>query len=151
MALFKSIGRFFGNIFRKVRKAAEKEIILAIKIVDNIKNFDIKHPEIADIITAVIPGDLDNAIKQKARKALPEILLKLNIAKECVGLENADLFVKCALEKLADFDPKIKGLMLHNIAILLTDAFADGKVTVSEITGVIEAVYQELEKHKETE
>ncbi len=90
-------------------------------------------------------------MKQKARKVLPDILLKLNIAKDCAQLENTDLFLKFAIEKLAEYEPKIKGLMLHNIAILLTDAFADGKVTVSEITGVIEAVYQELEKEKGTE
>jgi hypothetical protein len=151
MPLFKFIGHFFDNIFKKVKNVAEKEIVVAIKVVNSIKDFDVKHPEVADTLTAIIPGDLDDTLKQKAREALPKILLELNIAKECTELQNTDLFIKCAIEKLAEFEPKIKGLMFHNIAILLTDAFADGKVTVSEITGVIEAVYQELEKHKETE
>jgi hypothetical protein len=149
MPLFKFIGHFFDNVFKKVKNVAEKEIVFAVKVADNIKEFDVKHPEAADILTAIIPGTVDDALKQKAREALPKILLELNIAKECVELQNTDLFVKCAIEKLSTFEPKIKGLMLHNIAILLTDAFADGKVTISEITGVIEAVYQGLEKQKE--
>lgn len=149
MSFWKSIGHFFGGLFQKIHHVAEVYVPKAIDLVNNIKEFDTAHPEAGDILTKLIPGSWDDDLKNKARSALPNILKDLGIANECASLTDINAFLKCVLDKINSLTPEIRGLYWHNIAILITNALADGQATIPEITGIIQAVYQETEKQKE--
>ena len=148
MSIWKSIGHFFGNLFKKVQHVAEEVAPKAIELVNNVKEFDTKNPLVGDVLTKLIPGTWDDNLKNKARAALPKILKDLGIANECAQISDINLFLKCVLDKINTLAPEIKGLYWHNIAILITNALADGEATIPEITGIIQAVYQEMENQK---
>jgi hypothetical protein len=148
MSIWKSIGHFFGNLFKKVQHVAEEVAPKAIELVNNIKGFDTANPLVGDLLTQLIPGTWDDNLKKKARLALPNILKDLGIANECAQISDINLFLKCVLDKINTLAPEIRGLYWHNIAILITNALADGQATIPEITGIIEAVYQEIENQK---
>ena len=151
MSIWKSIGNFFGSIFQKVQHVAEEYAPKAIELVNNIKGFDTTNPEAADLITKIIPGTWDDDLKAKARVALPNVLKELGVANECAQITDINAFLKCVLDKINGLAPEIKGLYWHNIAILITNALSDGQATIPEITGIIQAVYHEVEKQKKEE
>lgn len=151
MSIWKSIGHFFGNLFQKVHHVAEVYAPKAIELVNNIKEYDTANPMIGDVISKLIPGNWDDDLKNKARAVLPETLMKLGVANECAQLTDKNAFLKCVLEKINGLAPEIKGLYWHNIAILITNALSDGEATIPEITGIIQAVYEEVERRKEEE
>jgi len=149
MSIWKSIGHFFGSLFKKVQHVAEVYVPKAIEIVDKIKEFDTANPEVADLLNKVIPGSWDDNLKDKARTAIPDILKKLGIGNECAQVADTNAFLKCVLDKINLLEPEIRGLYWHNIAILITSALSDGQATIPEITGIMQAVYQEVKKQKE--
>lgn len=68
---------FVQKLFKKIPDELKEKISIGILIVENIKKF-IDSP-VADILTAIIPGDLDDKIKDHLRLILPLILEKHNI------------------------------------------------------------------------
>jgi hypothetical protein len=144
MPFLKFIGDFFNRLFHKAEDIAKEIMPKAISFVNNLKNFDTKNPEIVDVLTAIIPGSWDDALVAKARQALPQILTELQVFNDHLTTENPGEFIVACVDELNKMLPNIRGLYLHNIAILLTDALADGKLTVAEITGIIQAVYEQF-------
>lgn len=68
---------FAAKLFNKIPDELKEKISIGIIIVENIKKF-IESPA-ADFVTAIIPGDLDDKIKEKLRFILPIIWEKYNI------------------------------------------------------------------------
>lgn len=58
--------------------------ILGVLVTENIKNF-VDSP-VADVLTAIIPGDIDDEIKNWLRAKLPTILAELKLADSCSAL-----------------------------------------------------------------
>ncbi|MES2593160.1 MAG: hypothetical protein V4608_14860 [Bacteroidota bacterium] len=68
---------FVAKLFTKIPDEVKEKVSLAVKIVQNIKAF-IDSPA-ADLITSVIPGNVDDNIKIWLRKVLPVILEKYHL------------------------------------------------------------------------
>jgi len=49
---------------------------VSLAIVNGIKNYDDKNPEVADFITKIIPGNIDDLIVAKARQYLPAVIIR---------------------------------------------------------------------------
>lgn len=71
---------FFVKIFKKIPDELKDKIAIGIVIVERIKVF-IESP-VADFVTAIIPGDLDDKIKERLRIILPIILERYNVANQ---------------------------------------------------------------------
>ena len=71
---------FVAKLFNKIPNELKEKISIGIAIVENIKKF-IDSP-VTDILSAIIPGDLDDKIKERLRDILPIILEKYNIIYE---------------------------------------------------------------------
>ena len=68
---------FVGKLFTKIPDEVKYKVSLAVKIVNSIKVF-LESPT-ADLITAIIPGETDDNIKDWLRVFLPKLLERYNV------------------------------------------------------------------------
>jgi len=68
---------FVGKLFTKIPDEVKEKVSLAVKIVNSIKDF-LESPT-ADLITAIIPGETDDNIKEWLRVFLPKLLERYNV------------------------------------------------------------------------
>lgn len=68
---------FVGKLFTKIPDEVKEKVSLAVKIVNSIKLF-LESPT-ADLITAIIPGETDDNIKEWLRVFLPKLLERYNV------------------------------------------------------------------------
>ena len=142
-----SIKSFLTKIWKKIQSlfdgfpAELKESIhIGVLVTENIKNF-VDSPA-ADILTALIPGTIDDAIKELLRAKLPVILTELKLADSCGSLTDPQEITKCAVKVLQQLDGDIKNAFLHNLSILVAQVAADGKLSWSDGVYILEWYYQ---------
>lgn len=144
--IFDGVGAYFRKMFKKAKAFAEKEIPAAIKVVEKIKDF--MNSNAVPLITALIPGDVDDKIAARIIKELPGVLIKLQLSSECAKKGTADEVIQCAIAALNKYDPEAKIEKYKAIASMLSNALADGKIDSEERTHLIEHLYQTLIKKK---
>lgn len=144
MAFLGFIGRFLqwiGRIFKKVGDVADDLMPKIIDLVNNIKNFDTTNPEFADFLTSIIPGDWDDELKAKARIVVPQVLTQLISVKECLDKPDDEALI-CIVAKIQTALPDVRMVNLSNLAVLITKAMADDEITVPELLGIVQYVFE---------
>jgi len=114
-------------------------IHIGVEVTENVKTF-IDSPA-ADILTAIIPGDIDDEVKNLLRAKLPTILTELKLADSCGQLTDPAEITKCAVRVLQSLDSDVKSAFLHNLSILVAQVAADGKLTWSDGVYILEWYY----------
>jgi hypothetical protein len=129
-----------GRYFRI--KAGDKARALPVynKFDENIKSF-VDSPA-ADVLTAIIPGDLDDELKDLLRVKLPAILTELQLADNCGNLNSPTQITACAINILQQLGGDTKSAFLHNLSILIAQVAADGKLSWSDGVYLLEWYYQ---------
>src|SRR6185312_6911483 len=84
--IINSILSFIKRLLAGLPAILKKAVGVGVTITNAIKNFDDKNPSVADILTAIIPGTLDDTIKDKLRAALPKIVVELRLVQATEGL-----------------------------------------------------------------
>lgn len=142
-----SLGSFLSKIWAHIKKVFEglpselkSAIHIGVVVTDNIKNF-IESPG-ADILTAIIPGEVDDDIKVWLRAKLPSILVELKLADSCSGLTDPADITTCAVKVLQGLTGDIKSAFLHNLSILVAQVAADGKLSWSDGVVILQWYYQ---------
>ena len=143
MSLKTFISKIWAEIkalFDGIPSELKTAINIGVVITENIKNF-VDSP-VVDVLTAIIPGDIDDQIKDWLRAKLPVILAQLKLADSCSGLTDPSEITKCAIVVLQGLDGDIKSAFLHNLSILIAEVAADGKLTWSDGVTILEWYYQ---------
>lgn len=142
-----SLKSFLSKIWTEVKSLfdgmpADLKIAIHIGVIitENIKSF-VDSPA-ADVLTAIIPGDLDDDLKNLLRAKLPAILTELKLADSCSSLTDPSQITACAVNVLQGLDGDIKSAFLHNLSILTAQVVADGKLTWSDGVYILEWYYQ---------
>jgi hypothetical protein len=130
----------FKSLFNSFPAKLKTAVHIGITITENIKTI-IDSP-IADILTAIIPGEVDDKIKQILRKGIPIILVNLKPTDECSKLTDPEEITNCAIKALQNLDGDIKNAFLHNLSVLITKLAADEKLTWSDAVCIVEWYYQ---------
>ena len=104
-------------LLRQFDSYVDAHVTLALKITTAIK--ELLTSPAADIITAIIPGDLDNVIRQQAIAALSKVTEALTIADNCRKCTDANDKIRCFIEQLKLYDPRLQDAILHKLASLL--------------------------------
>lgn len=130
------IKTLFGSMLPELKAA----IHIGVVVTENIKNF-VDSPA-ADVLTAIIPGDVDDKVKAWLRAKIPAILTELKLADQCAHLTDPAEITKCAIGVLHGLDGDIKNAFLHNLSILIAQVAADGKLTWSDGVYILEWYYQ---------
>jgi len=134
--IWKEIRNLFADIPVELKTAIHMGVIVA----ENIKTF-INSPA-TDIITALIPGDADDKIKDTLRSKIPLILSELKLADDCQNITDPAELITCAVNTLQNLEGDVKSSFLHAISILAAQAVADRQLTWSDGVYLLEWYYQ---------
>src|SRR6201985_2554549 len=118
------------NLFDGIPSELKTAIHIGVVVTEGLKTF-VDSPA-ADILTAIIPGDIDDDLKDLLRAKLPQILTELKLADSCSGLTDPSQITSCALKVLQGLDGDIKSAFLHSLSVLVAQVAADGKLTWSD-------------------
>lgn len=136
----KKIIAFIKKLFASTKTLALKYVQPSITIVEALKAA-VNSPA-APVLTAIIPGTLDDFILAKAKIYLPKILQALKISDECLKLTDSDQIILCAISKLKEYDPEAQAANYHNIAAMLSVYLSDKKLSWSEAVHLAEYLYK---------
>jgi len=134
--LWSEIKSMFDGIPSELKVA----IHIGVAVTEAVKTF-VDSPA-ADVLTAIIPGDLDDELKDLLRAKLPGILAELKLADSCSGLTDPSQITACAIKVLQGIDGDVSSAFLHNLSILVAQVAADGKLTWSDGVYILEWYYQ---------
>ena len=127
-------------LFDGIPSELKTAIHIGVAVTENIKTF-VNSPA-ADILTTIIPGDIDDKVKSWLRAKLPNILTELKLADSCGSLTDPSEITACAVKVLQGLDGDIKSAFLHNISILVATIAADSKLSWSDGVYILEWYYQ---------
>ena len=128
------------SLFEEMPEEMQTAIHIGVIVTENIKSF-VDSP-VADVLTAIIPGDIDDDIKNWLRAKLPVILSELKLADSCSSLTDPLQITQCAIKVLQGLDGDVKSAFLHNLSIFIAQVAADGKLTWSDGVTILEWYYQ---------
>jgi ribosome-associated translation inhibitor RaiA len=119
----------------------------AVKVTEALKNV-IGSP-ITDLLTALIPGELDNELKFRLRKILPEVAAKVAIGHNIIQASDdpttALAAIKAYIESLG-VEARKDWWVLFSAKVM--EAISDGEVTYAEIVMLTQDAFIELYQKK---
>jgi hypothetical protein len=130
----------FKKLFNKFPAQLKTAVNIGITVTENIKKFT--DSSVVDVLTVIIPGNIDDKIKQILRVGLPVLLAELKLADSCLNKEDPQQVTTCAISFLNSLDKQIKDAFLHNLSVLVAQLTADGKLSWSDGVCIVEWYYQ---------
>lgn len=114
--VFAWVRALFNQIPKEIRIYASQALDITTRIKVILDN------PVADIITAIIPGDWDDKAKELALKYINEAIPYLTIVDECQN-DDPEKMIRCWIEKLGQYKPDVQKALLFQLAMLLTAKF----------------------------
>lgn len=124
--LWDHIKQLFGSLPHDLKVA----IHIGVTVVDAMKT--VLDSGVTDVLTAIIPGDIDDKVKDWLRAKIPTILIELKLADQCAGLTDPNEITACALGVLQKIDGDVKNAFFHSLSVMIAQVAADGKLTWSD-------------------
>lgn len=144
--ILKKIGDWISNLFHSISPKIQKAVSIAINVTNAIKNFDLKNPSVADILTTIIPGDVDDNVKNILRAELPKIVVELKLVDSTLNLKDPNEIMEAALKVLQQLDKDYSSAFLHSMATLIAQVVADGKLDWKDAVYIVQYFYEETKK-----
>ena len=104
-------------LLRDFDNYVDDHIDTALKITTALKNL-LSSP-VADVLTAIIPGDIDNTIKEDLVAALGKAIEVLTIADSCKQHTDVNALLACFIQQVQQRDPQLQDAILQKLASLL--------------------------------
>ena len=106
------------SLLRQFDSYVDAHIDTALKITTELKAL-ISSP-VADVISAIIPGEADDEIREKIVAALGKAIEALTIADTCKAYTDVNEKLKCFIQQLQLRDPQLQDALLQKLASLIT-------------------------------
>lgn len=139
-------------IFRKVAKDAaaflDETIPVAIEFVQVLKTV-VDNPAM-DIVTALIPSNIDDVTVKILRANLGKVIDLLQLQITC-KTDNVEEKIACYLEYLRHCSPELRNALYHKTAALLTKLNSGNhakKFTDAEIDALVQIAYTKFKSGK---
>lgn len=132
-----AIWSFICKLFGKLPPAVKTAIDIAVKVTDAIKTFDTNSPQVADIITALIPGNLDDSVKSVLRANLPKIVVELKLVQATEGLTDPNEIMLAATKVIQQLSGDYRSSFLNSLAQIIAVVAADGKLDWNDAAYII--------------
>lgn len=139
--ILNKIASFIKNLFSKVSVEIREAIEIAVIITENLKTF--VDSQGADALTTLIPGTVDDELKDWLRQVLPVILVKLKLAQH-----NEKNIMTKAIAELNAMDQQIKSVYLHSISVLCAREVSKNKLSWSDGVYLLEWYYKNKYQRK---
>jgi hypothetical protein len=134
------------GLFHNLAEEEKKLLPIVIGIIQNIKV--VADSPVADVISALIPGDVDDKIRAKLQEFLPKILMQLNMLNTCQSLQDPNEQLQCILTNLKLSSDDAKNIYYHGLASLILTELSDGKLSWSDCTAIAEYYYKNIWKQE---
>lgn len=131
--------KFFGwikGLITKVTPEVKTIVEIGIKLVENIKTY-VNDPAV-DVLTAIIPGEADDMIKNAIRAFLPKLLAELQFLK--VELDNDEIIA--FIYKIQTAEEAALAILTHGIASSVNNVIADEIGSISQAFITTQVVYE---------
>lgn len=140
------------RLWKSIKPDAEKALIIGMKITDAIK--DAVNNPAADILTAVIPGDLDDKIKEKLRIAAPKVVITLGLVNECKDEKDEAEILRCASRTLQNIKESYMGDQAYgnlcdSLAVMMAQVAADDKISWDDLKYVSKWFFDNVYSQKQ--
>lgn len=130
--------------FETISDDAKKLLPIGIGIVNKFK--ELLDSQIADVITELIPSDIDDKLKEKLREWLPRFLFKLDMANVTANIEDSNERLKAILGMFKFSDDEEKHDFYLKFGYRIIEFMADGDLSRTEAI-VLAQTYYDF-KHK---
>lgn len=137
MSIFRDIvawvqraGQNIKKLFNEIPRDIRDKVQIALQVTTRLKSA-LESP-VADLVTALIPGDWDDRLKKEILQYLQESLILLSIVKDCAEKDNIGDMVSCWLEKLRDLPEDVRHALLIKLASLLVAKLHGNKLRESQ-------------------
>lgn len=117
MAICSKFGAKVRSLYKKVDAELERLGPVVLKITTGIKNV-LSSPAV-DLLTAIIPGDLDGRIRDAVVKKLEDAIDYLNIIDTCSG-KTGVAKIQCFIDELKKRSKPVQRSLLIKLASVLT-------------------------------
>lgn len=137
--IWAEIKTLFDNMPAELQYAAH----VAVTIVENLKIL-VDDPAV-DVITAIIPGDLDDRIVAWLRNSLPVILTDLRLVDNAGLKTNPASIAVSAVKIIKSLNGDIKNAFLHDLGVLIAQDVAKAKqkeLSWKDAVYIVEWYYQ---------
>ncbi len=138
------------NLFNKLPAELQFAAHVAVTLTQNIKTFT--NSPVAGIITALIPGDIDDKIRDWLNRQLPDILTGLRLVEAVSASKDPDEITASAIKIIQGMDKNIQNAFLHDLGILIAQEVAKAQnntLSWSDGIFIIEWYYQHKLKTQE--
>ena len=105
------------SLLRDFDSYVNEHVDTALKITTAVKNL-LSSP-VADILTAIIPGDIDNTVRQQLITALGKAIDVLTIVDDCKQYTDVNAQLNCFIQQLQKRDPDLQDAILQKLGSLL--------------------------------
>ena len=143
MSLSSFLARIWAEIkslFAGIPAELKTAIHIGVLVTENVKNF-VDSPA-TDVLTAIIPGDVDDEIKSWLRAKLPAILTELKLADSCGTLTDPAAITECAVKVLQSLDKDVQSPFLHSLSVMAARAASDGKLSWADGVYLLQWYYE---------
>lgn len=117
------------GLLREFDKYVDAHIDTALKITTNLKK--ILASPIADVITAIIPGNVDDLLREQLIQLLDKAIGALAIADYCRQHDDERTRLDCFIQHLSHRDPQMQDALLQKLASLLAGALDGNRLKQS--------------------
>lgn len=134
------ISKFFkwvADQYRKVIPSVKKSVQIGISVLENIKNY-VDSP-VVDVLTAIIPSDIDDKTVKLIREYLPKLLAKLQFLEGELDKKEIVEFI----DKLNSLeDPDAHAIFTHGIASGINKYISNEIGSISQAFLTTETVFK---------
>src|ERR1700747_3543675 len=132
------------SIFEGIPAKLKTAIHIGAVVTDNIKN--IVDSPAAGVLTAIIPGYIDDEVKNWLRAKRPAIVTELKLADNCGALTDPSAITVCAVKVLQGPDSDVKNSFLHHRSSLVAQVASDGELSWGDGVYLLEWFYKNESK-----
>jgi hypothetical protein len=152
MSLKSFFQKLFGglkHVFNGLDQPLKDALRIGVEVVDKLKTL-VDSPG-ADLLTAIIPGTIDDVIKERLRVFLPKILIELKLVENCASQTDPNVIIQCAVDTLQRLTGDwvkdgSKKNFLDSLAVLVAQCAADGKFDWDDVKYLTKWYYDHIYK-----
>lgn len=143
---------FLSSLWTKASDEVKKITPIAIGAVNALKgiNDSFAGDIIETVLSAIIPGKVDDIVihnvRVKLKEILPKVIKQLNIANSISNIQDPNEQLKAIVVAINMSSDETKNIYYHSLSVLILQSLADGKLTWSESVQIAEFYYTKIYK-----